>query len=189
MPSPLQTKTCLHCGSEWQTRGLTARTCSPKCRAQLREREHGPTKGVPPRDYPAELVERIRHLYIDCEMTREEVQAEIGGGVKVENVMRRYGIDTRPAIPRDQRGERNALWRGDAAGYTALHLRVAAALGKPQECSRCGRSDSGTRYEWANLTGFYTEINDYQRMCVSCHRRYDAARRAQTGVRTSPVRR
>jgi hypothetical protein len=24
-------------------------------------------------------------------------------------------------------------------------------------------------------------------MCVTCHRRFDAARRAQTGMRTSPV--
>jgi hypothetical protein len=34
-----------------------------------------------------------------------------------------------------------------------------------------------TRYEWANLTGSYGDPGDYERMCVTCHRRFDAARR------------
>jgi hypothetical protein len=80
------------------------------------------------------------------------------------------------------------MWRGDAAKYQALHIRVEAARGKPQHCSECGATKPG-RYEWANLTGDYADVNDYARMCVSCHRRYDAARRAATGERTSPVRR
>ena len=189
MPSQIMTKTCLHCGIEWQTRGLRARTCSPKCRAQLRELEHGPTKGAKPRDYPAELVDRIRELY-ESGMTRQEVQQAVGRGVKVENVMRRHGIRARPAVPRvPARGELNAQWRGDNAGYQALHLRVEASRGKPQKCELCDRTDSDTRYEWANLTGIYTDINDYQRMCASCHRRFDADRRSRTGARTSPVRR
>lgn len=122
-------------------------------------------------------------------MTRTEVQAAIGPGFKVENVMRRYGIAMRPAVPRDQTGERNPSWRGTGAGYQALHLRVEAARGKPTHCERCGTSDPALRYEWANLTGQYTDITDYERMCVSCHRRYDAARRERTGARTSPDRR
>ena len=187
MPSPFRSAVCIHCGRNWQTRSLTARTCSAKCRAQLREREHGPTKGAAPRDYPLEIVEKVRRLYVEQRMTRAEVQEHIGRGFKVENIMRRYGIPARPATPRDQRGERCPTWRGDHAGYKALHLRVAAQRGKPQQCQRCQRSDLGTRYEWANLTGNYTDINDYQRMCVTCHRRFDAARRAQTGMRTSPV--
>lgn len=188
MPSPWRTARCAECGAEWQTRSLTARTCSPKCRAQLREREHGPTKGRAPRDYSAEVVDRVRSLY-ESGMTRAEVQAVIGTGVKVENIMRRYGIAARPAIPRDQHGERNAMWRGDDAGYQALHLRVEAERGKPCHCEECGTTDPSKRYEWANLTGNYADTSDYARMCVSCHRRFDAARRQRTGARTSPVRR
>jgi hypothetical protein len=179
MPSPLEEKECLQCGRAWQTRTRAARTCSPRCRAQLREKEHGPTKGAAPRDYPQEIVERIRHLYVERQMTRSEVQDEIGPGVKVENVMRRYGIDTRAAAPRNQTGERNAVWRGDAAGYKALHLRVATARGKPQLCVECGKSDAATRYEWANLTGNYADTNDYKRLCIPCHRIFDAGRRAR----------
>ena len=63
MPSPLQTKRCAHCGDEWNTRSKAARTCSPRCRAQLREKERGSTKGRAPREYPVELVEKVRDMY------------------------------------------------------------------------------------------------------------------------------
>lgn len=188
MPSPWRTSKCLHCGREWQTRKSSARTCSPLCRARLRELERGPTKGASPRDYPADIVAEVRRLY-ESGMTRAEVQNVIGPGFKVENIMRRYGIQMRPAIPRDQTGPRNATWKGDAAGYQALHLRVEAARGKPSHCERCGLADPATRYEWANLTGNYSDISDYERMCVTCHRRFDAERRERTGARTSPARR
>lgn len=187
MPSPVRSAVCVWCSEPWQTRSLTARTCSPKCRAQLREREHGPTKGAQLRDYSDDVVAEVRRLY-EAGMTRAEVQQAIGPGVKVENVMRRYGITPRPAVPRDQSGERNGAWRGDAATYTALHLRVQVALGKPSHCTQCDTTDPANRYEWANLTGTYTDVNDYARMCVSCHRLFDAARRARSGARTSPAR-
>lgn len=188
MPSPWRIATCIECKRDWQTRSAKARTCSPKCRAQVREREHGPTKGAPPREYPQELVAEVCRLY-ESGMTRDEVQKAIGPGVKVEVILRRAGVEMRRPIPRDQSAERNGCWKGDAATYTALHLRVQVERGNPKCCNRCCANDPAIRYEWANLTGDYTDVNDYERMCVTCHRRYDADRRARTGARTSPVRR
>ena len=185
MPSPPQEKTCEWCGAKWITRSKKARTCSPLCRARLRETEK-PTIGSTPRKYPSELVDRIKSMYDDG-MTIREIQDEIKG-VKVQRVIERYCIETRPAIKRDQHGENNDSWKGDAASYQAFHLRVYSSRGAPKECSRCGDTSAG-RYEWANLTGHYEDINDYQRMCVSCHRNYDAKRREETGRRTSPIRR
>ena len=186
MPSRPEKKTCIECGNQWVTRSRTARTCSPKCRAQVREREHGPTKGAAPRDYPPEVVDKVRSMYA-AGSTIAEIQAEVSGA-KVRNIMVRYGIERRKAVPRNQRGSAGHTWKGDSASYTAFHLRVQNERGKPQECSRCGANSPG-RYEWANLTGNYQDVNDYQRMCVTCHRRFDAARRRATGMRTSPARR
>lgn len=186
MPSPWRTAKCAWCGNEWQTRSLTARTCNPTCRARLREQEHGPTKGSPPRKYPAEVVDKVRSLY-ESGHTIAEVQAAVSG-VKVQLIMERYGVERRAAAKRNQSGDRNHMWAGDDAGYTALHLRVYAKRGAPQSCTRCG-TDAASRYEWANLTGNYQDVNDYQRMCVACHRQFDAARRRATGMRTSPARR
>jgi hypothetical protein len=58
--------------------------------------------------------------------------------------------------------------------------RVGAARGRPSHCSICDTTSSETKYEWANLTGNYQDVNDYARMCVTCHRRFDAARRKAT---------
>lgn len=186
LTSPWRWKVCEQCGKSWQTRSPKARTCSPTCRARLRELEHGPTKGAPPRDYPEEVVEKIKDMY-ESGKTISEIQREIRG-IKVQNVISRYGIETRSTAKRNQLGERNDSWKGDNASYTAFHLRVYKARGKPSECSVCGVSTPG-RYEWANLSGHYEDINDYARMCVTCHKSYDARRRLETGRRTSPARR
>ena len=186
VPSPWRSAVCVECDREWQTQSKTARTCSPKCRAQLREKEHGPTKGAAPREYPPELVDQVREMYAKGH-TIAEIQAGLRG-VKVYNIVKRYGIETRPRIPRNQRGQNSASWLGDAAGYKAMHLRVYNERGAPHHCTKCD-TRSASRYEWANLTGNYQDVNDYQRMCVLCHRRFDAARRRATGMRTSPARR
>lgn len=137
--------------------------------------------------YPTELVARVRDLYTSG-LTMSETAAATGVTVKVlQRLMPRHGIARRPAGKRDQEKQNNAAWRGDAAGYKALHLRVAAERGKPQACGRCGHAGEGRRYEWANLTGSYTDISDYERMCVPCHRKFDAARRRATGRPTSPL--
>lgn len=120
-------------------------------------------------------------------MTVREVQDALPRGFKAQNIIRRYGIPTRSTAKRDQRGEKNHMWRGESANYQALHLRVESVRGKPNRCARCWTTVG--RFEWANRTGNYNDIKDYVRLCVPCHRRFDAARRRETGRRTSPTRR
>lgn len=55
------------------------------------------------------------------------------------------------------------------AKHEALRHRVWRACGKPKECSRCGTHDRKKLYEWVNLTGRREDVNDYARMCRSCH--------------------
>ena len=145
----------------------------------------GVGSGRKPREYPPEVVDEVCGLYLSG-MTVAEVQAATPSGYKVQRILERYLPERRPAAKRHQTGEANHSWKGDAASYQALHLRVEAALGKPQRCSRCAATEG--RMEWANLTGEYQDVTDYARMCVSCHRKFDAARRALTGRRTSPRR-
>jgi hypothetical protein len=148
-----------------------------------------PHTHIKPKVYSAELVERVRSLYAEGR-TQAEIAAEVGSTQKVIwRLMANHSIGARVAAKREQAGAANHMWSGDEAGYQALHLRVETARGKPTECQRCGLIDPASRYEWANLTGNYQDIEDYERMCVSCHRRYDAQRRAVTGEPTSPARR
>ena len=136
---------------------------------------------------PAQVAE-VRTIY-EAGHTMREVSEMTGIGVKVlQRLMPRNGIERRPAIKRNQRGEANSSWRGDEATYQALHLRVRSERGAPVYCSCCGRADQATRYEWANQTGSYTDVADYEPMCCSCHKTFDATRRKLTGVRTMPHR-
>lgn len=149
----------------------------------------GKGSGAKPKRYPDELVARVRELY-EQGATQAETAEVLGLTQKVVwSVMRRHNIAARVAAKRNQAGPANHMWKGDSAGYQAMHLRVEAERGKPQRCSACDSDDPSSRYEWANLTGRYDLIQDYVRLCVSCHRRLDAHRRAVTGERTSPVRR
>ena len=69
-------------------------------------------------------------------------------------------------------GDKNIMWQGLNASYIAKHERIKVRLGKPQYCEKC-KTTEDRRYEWANLTGNYDDVNDYIRLCVPCHRRMD----------------
>lgn len=73
-------------------------------------------------------------------------------------------------------GDGHQNWRGAEATVEAKHFRIITVRGKPASC--VWGCISPTRYEWANLTGDYDDMWDYAAMCVSCHRRYDNARRS-----------
>lgn len=144
----------------------------------------GPGSGKKPREYPPEIVALAISLY-EQGMTISEISAAFPPGYRVQTIIERHVPERRKAIKRDQRGEKNHAWRGDAAGYQALHLRVRSHRGIPETCVECGSSGP---CEWANLTGRYEEVDDYASMCRSCHRRYDRERRAAIGALTSTMR-
>jgi hypothetical protein len=57
--------------------------------------------------------------------------------------------------------------------YYTIHNWVEKKLGKPQECSGCGRNDN-RRYEWANISGKYLQdTSDWKRLCKKCHHELD----------------
>ena len=87
--------------------------------------------------------------------------------------MIRHGIPRRRQIKRDQRGSKNHMWRGGAAGYAAFHYRMTTLRGQPKKCEDCGTTDPTTGYEWASVSGNFSDPADYRRLCRSCHKRYD----------------
>jgi hypothetical protein len=121
---------------------------------------------MPPREELAELY--------NSGMSQAEVGASYGVSQKViHSWMRRLEIPSRVAKKRDQSGENNTSWRGADATYAALHYRVSGARGKPSYCEHCKSTDARKRYEWANVTGDYADINDYIRLCKKCHIHFD----------------
>src|SRR3990167_8397377 len=72
----------------------------------------------------------------------------------------------------NMRGDKHPLWKGDKVGIRALHLRVERAKGKPNKCEFCGTIKG--EFEWANKSHKYLrDLNDWLRLCIPCHRKYD----------------
>jgi glycyl-tRNA synthetase (class II) len=70
-------------------------------------------------------------------------------------------------------GEKHPNWVGNKAHYQTFHKWINSHFGSPNKCELCGRSDK-KKYEWASKKHIYTRnINDYIRLCTSCHRKYD----------------
>lgn len=129
-------------------------------------------RGAKPKQYHERFVTRVRELY-ESGMTQAEIAAEVGSSQKVVwSCMRRHGVAARIAVPRDQRGDKNAGWKGDQAGKQAFHRRLYAKFGKPEKCTVCETTES-KHYDYANLSGRYEDPSDYAAMCRSCHWRYD----------------
>lgn len=74
-------------------------------------------------------------------------------------------------------GIKNPLWKGDIAGYRAIHTWIERRLGRPKKCEICGIDKlTGRQIHWSNISHFYKrEENDWIRLCVKCHSNYDRA--------------
>lgn len=76
-------------------------------------------------------------------------------------------------------GEDNPAWKGDKAGYDAIHTWIRKIKGKAIMCS-FNLNHQSPRYEWANVSGAYLRnIDDFVSLCKKCHSEYDWIRRGR----------
>lgn len=168
MPS-LQIVLCVRCGSEFSSYNPNPKYCSLACKNKSKEASINFAEAV---------------ILYESGHTQKEIASILGSTQKaVYGLFKRMGYKCRKAAKRDQSGERNARWKGDDATYSALHLRVIVARGRPDACEWCN-AVSG-RFEWANLTGAYHDVNDYVRLCCSCHTKFDNQRRNVSGGKST----
>lgn len=154
---------CKACGSVFVSYNQRPTYCSRKCKDTSNR---------------ADIDENTATNMYQSGMSQVEVAAVLGTTQKVIfNTLKRNGIKSRVAAKRNQFAENNHMWKGGNATYEAFHARVENRRGRPKKCSICGASDKNKWYDWANLTGDYPNPLDYARMCRSCHRAYDAARK------------
>lgn len=67
--------------------------------------------------------------------------------------------------------EKHFNWVGDKIGYSGLHMWIRKHGNKLLFCEHCGKTKN---IQWANKSGEYKrEKNDWLRLCVSCHKKYD----------------
>lgn len=79
-------------------------------------------------------------------------------------------------------GKNNVNWKGENVGYHGIHKWVSKWKGKPKKCELCG-TEIAKKYEWANTDHKYRRVlDDYIRMCTSCHREYDFKKNVNTTI-------
>ena len=107
------------------------------------------------------------HRYLDSNSNPYEFKACEGCGEKSWiQVRRRFCSRTC-----SRRRENNPAWKGNDAGYMALHGRVYRKLGPARTCPWGHKGP----YEWAHRLGDQGDNDEYVSMCLFCHRSFDAA--------------
>lgn len=149
---------CIECHCSFKSYNKKPKFCSLKCKGD----HQAPTIDI----------SNLKKLYYEGR-TQCEIAEILGVSQKsIFKAMRRNGIKSRVAAKRDQFGEKNHAWKGDKAGYAALHRRLYSRFGKPSKCSVCNTEDA-KNYDYANLSGEHENLDDYAPMCRSCHWKYD----------------
>jgi len=73
-------------------------------------------------------------------------------------------------------GNKNNKWKGEEASYFAKHIWANNHFGRPRFCEHC-KCSSRKMYHWANISKeFKRERDDWLRLCVSCHKKFDLDR-------------
>jgi len=117
--------------------------------------------------------EDLESLYYGDFRSQKEIGEVYGVSQKVVfSWFRKLEIKSRIPYKRNQEGENNSSWKGDDVTYSAFHYRVISLKGRPKKCEVCGVEDENKTYDWACI-GDYKNINDYKRMCRSCHWKHD----------------
>jgi hypothetical protein len=77
-----------------------------------------------------------------------------------------------------QVGEKNTQWKGDDAGYKAIHVWLNRRFGKPDHCEMCGTREKKQPkfFHWAKLKGkqYTHDRENFWMLCVNCHNEYDS---------------
>lgn len=74
-----------------------------------------------------------------------------------------------------KKGQLSRRWKGDKAGYVALHTWVRNQKGKANICENihCLKLPY-SRCEWASISGeCKRDLLDFISLCARCHRKYD----------------
>ena len=69
------------------------------------------------------------------------------------------------------KSENHGMWKGDKAGYSAIHYWVQRYKPKSEVCEICGESG---KLELSNKTGkIIRDIDNFQYVHHKCHKKYD----------------
>jgi hypothetical protein len=90
---------------------------------------------------------------------------------KIRNTVIRLGLTPPSNYGRFKKVKGKITLRSSA--YIAIHQWVVRKKGNPTKCEHCGTTEA-KRFTWSNIDHKYKRnLNDYQELCYSCHKKYD----------------
>jgi hypothetical protein len=121
------------------------------------------------------------------EETKEKMRKATLGFKHSEETKKRLSIINKGRVNHSNRDENNYAWKGDKATYSSKHKWITRKLGSPKYCEICKRTDQ-KKYEWANKDHEYSrKKEDYMRLCIPCHRKYDRPFQQRKSLEFKPV--
>lgn len=71
--------------------------------------------------------------------------------------------------------EKNGMWKGDKAGYVAIHAWIKRHKGSTKVCEHCNKEKTIPRsIQWANIDHKYSRnLEDWISLCAKCHKKHD----------------
>jgi hypothetical protein len=98
-------------------------------------------------------------------------------------------------VKESPRGPSHGRWKGDDAGYAAIHLRLKTSR-TLTACAVCGASATQWAYDHADpdeqydktgkyLVAYSTDPSHYFPVCASCHKRFDLRVRSNRLLHTA----
>jgi hypothetical protein len=86
-----------------------------------------------------------------------------------------YTSERNLKISKSKLGFQNPAWKGDNITYAQLHKWIRGHKPKLSYCEMCGKVNCPL--DIANKSGKYKrDLNDWLRLCVKCHEKYDLER-------------
>jgi len=84
---------------------------------------------------------------------------------------KKHSKETKEKISQSQIADKNHKWKGDNAGYTAIHIWLRNHNQQPEVCEICRKPG---KLELSCIDHTYIrDIENYQWVCRSCHTKYD----------------
>ena len=83
---------------------------------------------------------------------------------------KKFSEETKKKMSISRMNDKNPAYKGEDAGYRAIHIWVEQRKGKASYCSN-DITHKATRYHWANISGEYKrDLDDWHSLCPSCNK-------------------
>lgn len=103
----------------------------------------------------------------------EETKKKIGFAIKNSEAhkLAMLSEESRKKKSVSKLGNKNGMWKGEKAGYCAIHIWITKRFPKTKKCQNCKKVPP---YDLANISGEYKrDLSDWKWLCRRCHMKED----------------